>query len=443
MSDDQELNPEERHTLEAWAPLAPSAGFADRVLAARQRSLPRKRWPLVAGGVAACLAAAIAIVLVRTPSHESDGMLAATARTTATLGVRGKAVAEAHAELRWHIAGDGAASIDQSAGDVFYRVDPGGPFVVHTPAGDVRVTGTCFRIEVPIMNKKHVLLSGTFGAALAAAVIITVYEGHVIAETKTGRTELVAGARATIGPDGKTIVDSANPATPAAMSGAIVDPNATREELIARATQQQLEIAKLRSRVSALENAGAGKKVRPEDVGRPWYEPSDETLKAWAAECRIRVDEPDITGFSALPAGETLDGHIKPEEVEHYNAAMLEVQQQWTKLVRALYVEVTGDSTGLDTLSLEAMRQEIQEKSPPEERPALLQRLARERAGLEPVPADTSKLSPLERMTRAWAQLGDQVESALAKRVGPERARQIRTPDGWGSRSEMAGCPGK
>ncbi|MGE0546645.1 MAG: hypothetical protein AB7O24_19780 [Kofleriaceae bacterium] len=451
MSDDQELTTDERRSLDAWTPLTPSPGFADRVLAARQQPARRRRWPLVAG-VATCLAAAaIAIVLVRSPSQPSAGSLTATTRTTADLGARGKAVAEAHAELRWHIGRDGAASIDQTAGDVFYRVDPGGPFVVHTPAGDVRVTGTCFRIEVPTMNKKHILLSGTVGAAIAAAVIVTVYEGHVIADTKTGRTELVAGARATIGPDGKTVVDNANPATAAAMSGAIVDPNASREQLIARATQQQLEIGQLKSHIAALEKSGhtatgGGARAGGEpDDGNPWYDPTPETLKRWADECRIRVDEPDLSSFTAIPegAGNARNGvKIKPEEVGPYNAAMIEVRDQWVKLVRALYIEATGDSAGVDTLSIEAMRREIEQKSS-EADGVLMQQLARERAGLAPVPTDASNMSPVERMMRAYMSLGDKAEAALAKRLGPERAREIRTPQGWSSRTEMAGCPVK
>ena len=43
-------------------------------------------------------------------------------------------------------------------------------------------------------------------------------------------------------------------------------------------------------------------------------------------------------------------------------------------------------------------------------------------------------------MFRAYIKLGEQTEQALAKRLGPERAKAIRG-DGWGSRSNWAGCP--
>jgi hypothetical protein len=86
------------------------------------------------------------------------------------------------------------------------------------------------------------------------------------------------------------------------------------------------------------------------------------------------------------------------------------------------------------------MRQEIQDKSPPGENNAILQRISRERAGFDQPPADLSKTSALERMTRAYVQLGDQSESALARRIGADRARAIRG-NAWGARYVAGSCP--
>jgi hypothetical protein len=110
--------------------------------------------------------------------------------------------------------------------------------------------------------------------------------------------------------------------------------------------------------------------------------------------------------------------------------------------VRALYIEATGDVQGAETLSLDAMRGEIQEKGGHGEDDLVLQRIAQERAGLAQPPADLSKATPFERLFRAYIKLGDQSEQAIAKRLGPERAKAIRG-DGWGSRSSWAGCPNK
>jgi hypothetical protein len=116
------------------------------------------------------------------------------------------------------------------------------------------------------------------------------------------------------------------------------------------------------------------------------------------------------------------------------------MQKRWKALVRSLYLEITGDAAGADTLSSEAMTREIEDKSPRGESNVVLQRIARERAGLDPPPPDLTRTSTLERLMRAHAQLGDQSEAALAKRLGPDRARAIRG-DGWGARWESSGCP--
>jgi hypothetical protein len=119
---------------------------------------------------------------------------------------------------------------------------------------------------------------------------------------------------------------------------------------------------------------------------------------------------------------------------------MAETGQHWHDLVRSLYIEATGDTAGVESLSIESMHHEIEEKSPPGESNVLLQRLSRERAGLDRPPADLSKVSPFERLMRAYMSIGDQTETALARRIGPDRAKKIRG-DGWGSRTEMDGCP--
>lgn len=438
---DDELTESERSTLETWTTLTPPPGFADRVLAAREVPT-RRRWPIAVAALAA--AAAVVTVIASTPwrggSHAANGELVATARTTAKLGDRAVVVAEPAAALRWTIDDDGAAQIDQTSGDVFYRVDRGDSFVVHTPAGDIRVTGTCFRIEVPMTAKKQLLLSGTAGALIAAAVVVTVYEGHVVAETREGKTEVVAGARATLGRDGRTVLEPGAP--PPTIVGTLAatapDENATREQLLERSAAQRIELAKLRQRLGQLEG-GRGHDNTTEE-GRHWYDPSAERLREWAGECHVRADEPGFDRFQPLKSAEGNRRGLEPKELDAWNAAMTEVYQPYKALVRALYIETTGDAAGADTLSIDAMRGEIQEKSAPNEHNLVLQRIANERAGLLTPPADLSKTSPIERMFRAVIQLGDQAEAALAKRLGPERAKELRG-DAWDHRSDWSGCP--
>jgi hypothetical protein len=437
MTDDDELTTAERRALDDWPVIAPPAGFADRVVAAQRRpAVPRmRRLPIIACTFGAAAAIALVVAVTRGPDA-SDGSLAVTTRTTAEIGTRATIVAEPSAALRWHVSSSGSAEIDQTAGDVFYRVERGGPFVIHTPAGDVRVTGTCLRVEVVMKPRAQILVSGAVGAALATAVVITVYEGHVIADSRDAHTDLVAGSHTTL---------SNEP------NGAPALVTASRDELVALATAREEQIGHLKSRIAELESktgtkqSGAFVRVQGENIpyvphddtedGRLWHDPSHDKLVEWAQHCHIQFDEP----FDA-PREDLAQRGLQPGEVDGYNAAVTEIQKDWHAALRALYIEATGDTTGADTLSDESMRNEIVAKSPPGETSVILQKIARERAGLAQPPGDLSKTSPLERMLRMQSSLGDQTEQALAKRVGAPRAHDIRG-EGWGSQHEMSGCP--
>ena len=238
--------------------------------------------------------------------------------------------------------------------------------------------------------------------------------------------------------DGRTIVASVDKPGEATLP-ALDDRTATREQLIARATVQQNEIVTLRKQVQELERRASGSRDESEP-GRAWYDPSPETLAAWAGECRVRADMPDLDRWQPMTSLGKNDRGLEPAELPAVNAAMAEVQAQWKTLLKSLYLEATGDTAGAETLSMEAMRREIEEKTDPRDHNYVLQRIAQERAGQIPPPADLSKTSPFERMFRAYIKLGEQTEQALAKRLGAERAKAIRG-DAWGSRSNWSGCP--
>ena len=270
-------------------------------------------------------------------------------------------------------------------------------------------------------NDHKLVLSGLAGAAVASAVLLTVYAGHVIAETRSAKAELAAGSHATLRGDAITI------------DGAPADDTASREQLRARDRAQQAELAALRARIAQLEHAAAAASTAAD---LPWHDPSPEQLAAWVATCRVRTDIPDFEHGAPSPGS-----NVRPDEIEGFNAAMAEVGQRWRDLVRSLYIEATGDSAGADTLAFDSMRREIEERSTPGEGTALMQRLSRERAGLDPAPSDLSKASPFERLTRTFFSLGEQTEVALARRVGRDRAHAIRG-DFWnGWRVDNSGCP--
>ncbi len=126
--------------LARWQPPGAPSDFADRVLAARSApasAAPRRaRWV----GATALIATAASVAVwqwpAAAPTREAMPARAVAERESIALGGRGIAVAEAGAALSWRRDGR-AVTVAQTAGEVFYRVEAGGPFVVETPAATV------------------------------------------------------------------------------------------------------------------------------------------------------------------------------------------------------------------------------------------------------------------------------------------------------------------
>lgn len=459
-TDDRDaLDPAE---LEAWQVPEPPADFADRVIAARHRApvaepAPSSRWRW--GVVAAVAAAAMLLVLLRADRGApaaASGEVAATSRQTVQLADRGVAVAEAGAELSWKVDARGAARVEQAAGNVFYRVERGGRFAVHTPVGVVTVTGTCFRVDVQSSAEETTMKPNkqlAIGAALGAVVVVTVYEGRVLFADNGGERSTVEAGESHTSGDGSTRVarrDRAGDGDGAAARENLPAPpaaDATRDQLLARDEVQRTEIAQLREKVRAFESGAVV--VRKEGGGkdgRPSFDPSREELVQWAKQCKVQFDTPPLGEWQPIKpeagkiGSEAGEIDITAEEAAAINKVYAAINERHAKETRALYIEVTGDSANAETLSVDSMAAEIREKSPQD--PMLMKRIAEERAGLRPPPPDLSKLSAVERYMRLLGALGDETERQLAAEIGPERARAIREAgNGWGSRMQIAGCP--
>ena len=468
------LTDDDRSTLAAWAQVAPSAEFADRVMVA-SAAVPTasptapaenaahtdaarrgdRRAGLFASPaarrismiVAVAAVAAFAMTLMRQPSvPPSADAVTVAARTSVRVGTRGVAVAEPGAQLAWKQTSSGAVDVTQNAGNVFYRVERGGAFVVHTPAGKVEVTGTCFRVEVMMKPNKNMIVSGAVGAAIATAVVVTVYEGGVVVAHGQARQAVAAGDSATLSVDSSTsggpLLASGSNSASAANNGTTVPPSVaandalptTVPELQAKLIAQRDELAALTQQIAQLKTSGAASTKVPD--GYP--HPSAETLKAWAAECHTKFDHPGML-MVAPPALTKGNDTVGDGEVAAVNEAVREVHAKWIALVREAYIEVTGDSAGAKTLSPSAMMSEIEDKGAAGELDALRARIANERAGLAEPPPPGTKMTALEREYRAYANLGDDTEAAVAKRLGAARARAIRG-QGWSSQSESSGC---
>jgi transmembrane sensor len=153
---------------------------------------PWSRWPLMAS-VALTAAAAVALTfwLARSPHQLENLATPAAQRQTLTLVDGTRIELNAQTSLQAEIGPNGR-HVRLAAGEAFFAVqkDPSRPFVVETPAGAVRVTGTQFNVR----------------AETATDLDVVVTEGTVQVRTSgdTNRS-LVAGDHLTSGAAGTVV----------------------------------------------------------------------------------------------------------------------------------------------------------------------------------------------------------------------------------------------
>ena len=162
-----------------------------------------------------------------------------------------------------------------------------------------------------------------------------------------------------------------------------------------------------------------------------------------AKECKLRWDTPSL-GLSPPKMNEkrAAEAGLSDEEQRAVNRVSGEMNARVLGELRAMYVEVTGDKAGADTLEPQALGQEILAKSPEKEVQKVFARLSRERAGLAP-PSGGKGGSAAERLMRLMTTLGDAYERELGDAIGAEHAHALRARNnGWDNRSRSSfGCP--
>lgn len=418
------------------------AGAAALATTGRPAGGARRIWLVVAGLAAGAALAGPLWIAVRTGGEGvGAGERQVTAQETIRIGRRAVLVAERGARLRWQRGPAGGARVEQPSGEVFYRVNDG-PFEVHTPVGVVRVTGTCFRVEVSdmkLMNRQN-LSGAAVGAALGAAVVVTVYEGRVLLanDDRPADFELRPGQRAEMTAGGVQRLSAPGAGDRPAPAGRPPRFDET-EVLRARIAEQEQELAQLRAG-----RAGAKKELeiegdprQGENKGR-FLRPSQQELLARAQRCEVRWDTPNIQGVREK---DRVRQGLSETEAAAMNEATKDVVAQVSSELRRLYVEMSGDSATADKLSPETMHNEIFAKSPEGARAQARRQISRELAGLAPPPADLAATPVAERTFRVMMSIGDRFERAVAERLGPERARALREKDdGWGGKSIANGC---
>lgn len=191
---------------------------------------------------------------------------------------------EPGSEVRWTLAGDGNATVNQSQGNVFYRVERGGRFLVETPAGSVRVLGTCFRVEVDEMKPlKAGMVGAVAGATLAAAALVTVYEGRVVAASSGTERTVEAGEVARVSSESvPTSLGQIRPSArydhPPILRESAASPGRDEGQTVSHDTYARLydETEQLRSRVEELESRlDVEKAMRFQKQGTELEEPAD------------------------------------------------------------------------------------------------------------------------------------------------------------------------
>lgn len=476
----RELTEQQRRSIdELWEPPEASSDFAAGVLAAHfgdhepvRPSAPRARartrtWFVLAA--AAVLMLGIAWGL-RAGSPTTDSLDARSLETVA-LGDRATAVAQPGAKLAWSVETNGTTRIDQHTGRVFYRVDHGERFDVVTPAGTVTVTGTCFEVdlETHTMNprKSPTVRAGALGAALASALVVTVYEGGVVLANEHGSVDVAAGQVARASDSGAPVrFDADGPRSsdeapeveakggrhkPGKIAG---DPMAhinhqaralerIREEKDAQAARiQQLERQVVELGGSVDPASPEGKEARAKLCANqsrggscPFLDPDQETLEEMARCGTIKIDSLGFVGAPEPPA----PGHIAerlgvtdPQEAEKLDAAAMAQYEDYNSRLEAMYLELGGSEDALDGASGDTLRSFIFDQLDPELLGGVQRQIAEERAGLRDAPAAPASLSIEQRVARLMAEDGNRFEELVADQLGPERARELRREhDGW------------
>lgn len=468
-------DPELHVRLQTWAVEGAPDGFAERVMARTMQDPAgtppvrrRVQWRLAAA--AAALLATGAIVgswadrAVDTTHHAgiaSKGTRALNPGESFEIGKRAVAVGERAAEFSYDVAQSGATRISQRSGRVFYRVDEGEAFEVHTAAGKIRVLGTCFSVDIEEqteMNRKTIV-SGAVGAAIASAVVVTVYEGQVLAENTHGEAAVGQGDAARLTSDAAPTSTSTRGGTPAANVDGASD-SATVAELRARLARQTRELERLRSQQG--ENSdersdepsderkggslgemdlSCAKRITANGYDCPMQGRPQAVLERMA-ECGAVIDEvpqflvdESFAGSAFLSA----EGDLDEAEVKAIDALSSRYRDQQLDAIRrdleALRDEpgFAADLSARELLSLARMHVD-----------PVAREVANERAGFsQPPPPDA--LGPSERLGRRYLEFGNTYERALAEHLGADRAHDLRLlHDGFrGSRGifSSGGCP--
>lgn len=442
--------------LEPWEPQSPPRGFADKVMAELPAPTPRAWWRSrrftgIAAGTALSLAAAAGAFLWLSAANVR-GSLESTARTEVDVGGRARAVVESGAKLSWK-----SNEVEQIEGDVFYRVEPSGPFVVKTPQGTVEVTGTCFRVRIKERgaSMKRELLAGAAGAAASALVMVGVYEGGVRVTHAGEAVTLAAGEAVVVGEDGVeekgdlAEVDSQfNRAKSArvgsdsgALAGQVKDLTARITELDNKKKGLEDKLKFAENKLSALEGGTDAKKLDHDE-----FDLDENDWRELAKDGTIKYQVPCIRDEAWRPDADDLDKiGLAPDDADAIGAAYARSSERVKKAILPICAEMVGGAELADLIGPGDCAHVISSLARRQDKDAAEQarlHVSEIRAGLRPAPAPTDKVHPVLATFLALTGEASQFEADLATEFGPEEAKRITYAEGMCmSHSTWGGSP--
>jgi hypothetical protein len=424
--------------LEAWDAEEPPRGFAERVVAAARReetARPKPRAGRVLAGLT--LAAGMAAIIgygAHRSRQDAHGSVTAEERQEVHVGTRALAVLEKGAHVKWN--GD---AIEQDTGDVFWRVEPGARFVVHTPAADVAVKGTCFRVNVrdgeDEMQRSN-LASGAIGAVIAATAMVGVYEGKVAVSHAGQSVDLVAGQTAEAGPGGvkrlgggPTDVAAPDPEAASGTEGerALTVANANLADNV-REYRRKLEAIEAQKKKLEKELEEAQAKLADGGVPRSEYDLSPQELKELAQEGEVRMRVPcgGPKGDYSLSAADLNKLGLAPQDGPILQAEFQKSHDRTWGVVGPLCSQALGgiDVSHIGQQACVSILMNVASEKNGQQYNEDVREVAEILAGTRPPPAPGTAVDPLMQAYLALAQETTNMQSDLTQSLGPDDARR-------------------
>jgi len=427
--------------LSTWDAQQPTPGFAGRVLevALQHREsevAPRRapRWHWLAAAIVSTVAVAAA-AWIAFPEQVSEGSLVADSRVEQRVGERAVVVLEEGSVLSWK-----GEEIKQSAGEAFYRVEPGSSLTVTTPAGRIEVLGTCFRVHVrpPQESERADETSHADNTEHGALTIVSVYEGKVAAVQGRHRAMLRPGQSAKLGPGGVELLSggAAIEEAHAQLSQPVVD------EAFAEANANLVkEVSQLNRRLRALEQrkaelegrlTTARKKLGSLAEGqaprlRDEFDLDVDDWKLLAKDGTIKYRIPCQKHWTPTPEAHDALG-LAPGDVEIINAAHLRSQGRVWGVVRQLCVNAVGNAQIVDEIGLNTCVHLVLNQARREDMSATneaLRQVSEIRAGEREATSDEVPRHPVMDLFLTLTKEMQLFEADLSASFGPGEAKQI------------------